>query len=335
MNRMIHTTHCLRLYGFMLFGLFLVAGAVGQEEIQPWEVIVCNPLLSSLEMDSTWAAAQAIGVKGIELNVSSDLICNNLFVGKETPFKMDTPENAKKVGEEARAHGLWTPVLCAPIRLDAKNFNVVTPEWAKTLIANAPLAGVKVIYFPITTGEYTKPSIADDMFIQKTSDLLKDLVEQGKKSQVHIAFENLSVYWNRPEIALKVLEKYAPGELGICLDPINLYWFGHPLTHVYEITRQYIPRAVHFHVKNVAHPKDKQEVVREPGWQYGEDSVSVDKGDLEFKKILGWLHNSGYRGSISIEDDSLGHVAKEQRVAVLQEDVQYLRDIVQPWRNKQ
>ena len=114
-----------------------------------WEVILCNPLLHSLEMESTWAAAKAVGVKGIEISVGSDLACSRLFIGKKTPYRLDTPEHAAEIREDACANGLETPVLCARIQLNVQSEAPHAPAWAKKLIEMAPHVGAKIIYFPI------------------------------------------------------------------------------------------------------------------------------------------------------------------------------------------
>ncbi len=316
---------------FFLTGWMILMNAsltfADAQETKRWEVIVCNPLLQGLEMESTWAAAQAAGVKGIEINVYSDLSCSSLVVGKDRPFRMDTPENAKKMSAEAKAHGLLTPVICAPVQLDTISENATAPDWAKTLLQNAPYAGAKLVYFPIVTGP-TKSDLEDNVFIERTTALLKNLSSCSKESGVAVAFENLSIYWNRPEIARPVLNAFQSGQVGLCLDPINFYWFGHPRSKVYEIVKEFIPRALHFHVKNVRHPEDQREAHRMPGWDYGKNSVPAAEGDLDFKKILGWLHESGYQGYISIEDDSLGHYPVEKRLEILRQDVEYLRAII-------
>ena len=314
----------------MVSALLVTGGceATGEDANGAWEVITCNPLLRSLEMESTWAAAKAVGVKGIEIAVDSDLSCSRLMEGSDAPYRLDTPENAKALRKAAEAHGLKTPIACAPINADFGGGETSAPAWAKTLIENAPDAGVKIIYFPIITGSFGKPSVDDDVFVRQSVSLLKELVAHGKKHGVAVGIENLSVYWNRPEVTRPVLEAFTADELNLCLDPINFYWFGHPRSKIYDIVEEFAPRSMHFHAKNVAHPEGKREVVREPGWQYGKNSVPVAAGDLDFGKLLKMMHKAGYSGYVSIEDDSLGHYETAERVGVLRQDVEHLRGII-------
>lgn len=290
------------------------------------EVIVCNPLLQSINEENTWEAAKAIGIKGLELSVGSDLGCPQLFVEGKTPYTMDTPDHAKQIRNDAQKNGLMTPVVCSGIGIDPSK-KASAPEWALKLIENAPDADVKLIYFPLRVAK-SDGEIDDNAVIQHAIAVLKELVAQGQKHGVEIAIENLQHFWNRPDYLRPVLKTFTPDEFGLCLDPINLYWYGFPRTQVYEFVTEYIPRTKHFHAKNVAHPKDKQEVMRPRGWEYGENSVPVAEGDIDFKAILTQLYKAGYRGYVSIEDDSLDHYPQEKRVDILRQDVQYLRSIV-------
>ncbi|UCF36223.1 MAG: sugar phosphate isomerase/epimerase [Acidobacteriota bacterium] len=303
--------------------------AAAQEGLGRLDVLLCNPLIASLEMGSTWEAAKAVGVSGIEVHVEPDLSCSRLYVGDQTPYRIDNAQNAFKIARDAAEHGLVVPVLVAPLKLDPQEaLNTGAPAWALQLIEFAPAAGASLVYFPIVTDNFTKPTYSDEEFIEAAVFVLNDLVEHARKFPVQVGFENLSVYWNRPEVLRGVLSQFEADELGFCLDPINFYWFGHPRSEVYSIVQEFIPRAYHFHVKNVAHPVDKREVRREPGWQYSQNSVAADQGDLDFEKLIGLLLDANYNGLISIEDDSLGKVEAPQRLEILRSDVEYVRRIV-------
>ncbi|MFB3787779.1 MAG: sugar phosphate isomerase/epimerase family protein [bacterium] len=312
----------------VVLGLGLMVYTGQAVEVQPggMEVIVCNPLLGQVNSENSWEAAKAIGVKGFELNAGSDLVCSSVFVNGKTPYRLDTPENAAKILTDAQAQGLVTPVICAGIQLQLGE-KPAAPAWARKLIENAPRAGVDLIYFPLSFGRSASPDNVQPN-VDHAIAVLKELTAHGKQHGVAVCIENLQHYWNRPDYLRPVLKAFAPDEFNLCLDPINLYWYGYPRAQVYEYVTEYIPRARHFHVKNVAHPEDQREVQREPGWEYGKNSVPAAEGDLDFKRILAELHKAGYKGYVSIEDDSLGHFPKEKRPDVLRQDVEYLRGII-------
>ncbi len=289
-----------------------------------WEVILCNPLIGSLEIDSTWEAAKAVGVKGIEIHVSSDLSCSRLTAGGETPYSFDTSKNAGKIQADAKKYDLQTPVICAPLRFDPDKDDSENLKWAKTLIENAPAAGAHLVYFPLGA-----PRTMDDKaFLKRALAVLKELTAHGKIHGIEITIENLQHFCNRPEIVRPMLKKFSPDEFGLCLDPTNLYWYGYTRPEIYDFVKEYAPRTKHFHAKNVKHPEDQRDVRRKPGWMYGEHSVAVPDGDLDFKKIMNILKKAGFHGYVSIEDDSLGHYKTEERLDVLKKDVHYLRSII-------
>ncbi|RJP27518.1 MAG: sugar phosphate isomerase/epimerase [Candidatus Omnitrophota bacterium] len=299
-----------------------MSALASEAENGEWEVILCNPLMASLEMESTWAAAKAVGVNAIEIHVDSNLSCSRFYIGKETPYSFDSAENARKIKSDGEKNGVRTPVLCAPLRINPEDD--VDLAWAKMLIEHAPLAGANLIYFPMGAAK----KMDAEPFVQRSIPALKELIAHGKQHGVAITIENLQHYTNRPDILRPLLSTLSPDEFGLCLDPINLYWYGFPRAQVYEFVKEYAPRTKHFHAKNVNHPADQREAQREPGWKYGEHSVAVADGDLDFKKILVMLKEAGFQGYVSIEDDSLGHHPKEERVDVLKRDVQYLRSII-------
>ncbi len=312
------------LLGFLVL---IGSGHVAAEESGHWEIIVCNPLLRSLEMESTWDAAKAIGVEALEIAVDSGLKCSRLYVGEKTPYSLESKEDAAKVAEAAREHELRTPVICASLRIAPEGDNKDVIDRAKRLIDTAPVIGCRLIYFPVAIRQSDTP-LTNDLFIKQSVQLLREIGSYGKEKGVTVTIENLQRYWNRPEILAGVFEQVPEDCLGWTLDPTNLYWFGFPRARIYEIIDRFAPRVRYFHAKNVDYPDDIQDKQRDPGYEYIKYSVSVREGDLDFKKILTRVHQAGYVGYIGIEDDSLSHHDREGRVAVLRDDVQYLRSIV-------
>jgi len=309
---------------------FAIGWRQGPDPISRLEVLLCNPLLNQLEMENTWAAARAVGARGIEVHVEPDLSCSNLYLGGETPYRLDTQENAWKLRTDAIRNEIRIPVLVAPIRLDpAEAKTTGAPPWAMTLLENAPHVDAELVYFPIVTDNFLETTISDDEFVEAAVFVLNDLVGQGARHRISVGIENLSVYWNRPEILRQVLGQFDPDELGLCLDPINFYWYGHPRSVVYEMVEEFLPRTIHFHAKNLGYPPDSVETRRTPGWRYGEHAVPVADGDLDFERFIRQLLDSGYEGYISVEDDSLGRVPVEQRLDVLKADVAFLHRVIQ------
>jgi sugar phosphate isomerase/epimerase len=122
-----------------------------------------------------------------------------------------------------------------------------------------------------------------------------------------------------------VLQRVDSPRLGLTLDLGNWYWFGHPLSTVYEIYAKYGPRTVHTHVKSIRYPQELREQQREIGYRYGEYCCPLDEGDLDFARAIRILRENGYDGDLVIEDESLGKFPPEERAGVLRRDVATLR----------
>lgn len=299
-----------------------------------WEVIVCNPLLRQLQLESTWAAAKAIGVGALEIAVDPDLKCYRLYVGKKTPYSLDSLQNALKVAGDAKHHGLRTPVICFPVRLGSKVSDQEYITKAKKLIDVAPVIGCEHIYLPMTASRSKASPMTDEEFTGRAIKILQNVTDYAAGKRVEISIENLSLYLNRAKILRAIFDKVPENRLGLTLDPINLYWYGYPRSKVYEIVQAFAARVRYFHAKNGAYPKELIEKQRTPGYEYGRYSVPVAKGDLDFKRILKMVSKAGYRGYVSIEDDSLPHFQTAKRVEVLKDDVRSLRRIVAELRNE-
>lgn len=318
-----------------LLALSLLGAYLTQEEIiGEYEVILCNSVVKDLGMSNTWEAAKAAGVNGIEVHVNPDLSCPNV-TGGIRPYSFEDRDEASRLGTDAANAGIMIPILVAPIQMNPQEIEEKgAPEWALTLIRNARFAGVQLIYFPVVTENFTKTTIPDEKFIELSVFLLNDLVREGSKNEIAVAFENLSVYWNRPEILRKVLAEFDEGELGICLDPVNFYWYGYPRNQVYDLVREFNQRAWHFHAKNLEYPPREREKQREPGWKYSESTVPVHKGDLDFEQLIGFMLDGGFNGYISIEDDSLGKLDPSNRLDSLKQQIEYLQKIASGYRGR-
>ena len=46
----------------------------------------------------------------------------------------------------------------------------------------------------------------------------------------------------------------ADERFGLTLDAANFYWAGYPLSRIYELVEQFVPRTRHVHCKNIDYP---------------------------------------------------------------------------------
>jgi sugar phosphate isomerase/epimerase len=115
--------------------------------------------------------------------------------------------------------------------------------------------------------------------------------------------------------------------LGLTLDTGNFYWFGHPLSKVYELYEAFAPRVFHTHCKSIKFPPSERQKQRPVGWEYGKYACPIYEGDIDFRRVLKTLIAAGYTGDLCVEDESLGRFPAAERGKILAKEVRYLKDL--------
>ncbi len=289
-------------------------------------ILVCSPYLAMAGEPSIWQAARLAGVEHVELLVDSTLTCPDLLKNPSLACDVKSGPSAEKIKSEAAASGAGIELFVAPLHLKAGMRS--PPDWAVRLLETALSAGSQQVSFPLVTDNFMFPEIPDQDYLDAALSIFSSLVEAAGKSGIRVLFENLSVYLNRPEILGKILNEFTREELGFCLDPVNLCWYGHTGSDVYRIAEDLAPRCTGLHIKNIKYPADKFEKRREPGWRYDELVVPAEKGDLDFDRLISQFSISGFDGYYGIEDDSLNLVAEPYRLEILRSSVDYVKGIL-------
>lgn len=142
---------------------------------------------------------------------------------------------------------------------------------------------------------------------------------------VALGAENHGPVANKQSFLDAMLEMTPSERFGLTLDCGNFYWFGNPLDHVYELVRRYAGRTRHTHVKNIAFPAETRQKQREIGWRYGELCCPLPDGDIDLKRVVATLAKAGYKGALSIEDESLGRFSREDAARELKRDAEHLK----------
>lgn len=302
------------------------------ESINPVEnpdpvVLICSPYLALTGETSIWKAARLAGVNSVELLVDPDLTCPDLKENNSLTCSVRTRTAAGQMNREAADNGVSIELFVAPLRL--KTGMKSAPAWAETLLGIACSAGAQHVSFPLVTDNFMAPEIPDQDYLDSAFNIFSSLIKAAGETGIHVLFENLSVYLNRPEILHRILDRF-PGEaLGFCLDPVNLCWYGHPRSEVFRITEALASRATGLHIKNIRYPPDKVESRREPGWLYDELVVPAEKGDLDFAYLVKQFKASGFTGYYGIEDDSLNLVPEPERIKILCSSVAFVKRILE------
>jgi sugar phosphate isomerase/epimerase len=289
-----------------------------------WGVGIRDVYLPGLREPSVWAAAKAIGVRRLEVVVDKALTCPGLFEDGAKPYRIDTPENRRILMKALADHEMAISCFCAGIGGGGDGPARDSVQWITQVAEAASDMKVPIVMIPLGYG-----AKSDDQFVQQSIELLRLLAPVAKRTGVQLAIENLGKYLNRREVVLPILKAVPTGQIGLANDIANMYWFGHPVDMLYDLAKDVAPYVKYVHVKSIKYPADKRDVQRPPGWEYGRYAEPVRTGDIDFKRIIGIYAAGGFKGDLTIEDDSLGKFDADGKRKVLIDDVKLLREIIE------
>lgn len=164
--------------------------------------------------------------------------------------------------------------------------------------------------------------------IRVFADAMARVLDATSDSKVDMGIENHGYQGNRPDFIDAVLSTVGSSRVGLTIDTGNFYWFGHPLSRVYEIIEQFAPYCKHTHGKNIKYPPEMREIQREVGLEYGKYCVPLWEGDVDHKRVVEILKAAGYDRDLCLEDESLGRWQGDERRAVMKRDADYFKAIV-------
>ena len=196
-------------------------------------------------------------------------------------------------------------------------------DWAARVVRAAATLGVPVVRFdPWTVKRDLPPASVLENFVRRAHALLKETADTG----VDLAMENHGHLFNDPEMVDAVLAALPGERFGLALDTGNFYWWGFPASAVYELIERYAPRTKHTHIKNICYPPELAERRREIGFEYKQYCGPLGTGNLHLNRIVDLLRRGGYQRDLCIEDESLAKAPEADRLNILRQDVQALRD---------
>ena len=269
---------------------------------------------------STLAGLRDLGVHSCELAVNR----NGRFRSLVSDAELDVgrPADRQRLANEAAEGGVRIQAL-----LCAQDFN--GPERAAHLayvvntVETAAVVGAVAVRVDIyMTGQGDLPlSERVDIYVQG----LREVLAATPVCGVALGVENHGPQGNDEAWMRGVMAALPEARIGLTLDVGNWYWYGYPLSHVYDIYREFGSRVKHTHVKNINYPPEMQEKQREIGYKYGEYCCPLDEGNLDMARVVSILRECGYDGDLVIEDESVGKYPPEERPRILHRDVACLR----------
>jgi len=306
-----------------VFWVLATAAFVADAAETKWDVGCRDTHLRGVGAPDVWSAADAIGVSQIEVNVNGKMKCTQLFEDSAAPYSLGTPEERKELKAKLAEKKKTICAFCAGYSYGKNPSDEEGIKWLGQVAEAARDLGVPVVMVPLPGAAGMK----DEEYIERSKKFLGALVPIAEQTGVQFAMENLQRFNNRREVLEPILKSLPPNRVGLAHDITNMYWYGHPLDKVYGLAEAFAPYVRYVHAKNERYPDDKKNVQREPGWEYGKYATSIREGDIDFRRILQTYAKAGYRGVVTIEDDSLGHHDEAGKKKVLMDDVKFLREI--------
>lgn len=280
-------------------------------------VVSCRDVyLKDTGKPDCWEALKFLGVDAIEMDVKEDLMCPAML-HPEKKYSL-AAEGLGLLADDLAAAGVTITAFCMHNHLDERLEEEVA--WTRKVAAAAQRLKVGVIRIDVVP---RKTPI--DQFMPVAITACRRLCEVAAGAGLRLGVENHGKWTNDPKVLDQLFEGVGSDRLGLTMDPMNFYWFGHPLDDVYRLCEKFAPRAFHTHCKNLRYPEDKRNVRREMGWQYKECAAPVFDGDLDFRRIAGILRKAGYHGDLCLENESLRRFPPDEQPGVLKRELDFLK----------
>lgn len=284
-----------------------------------WPVGCRDAMLPTTGQSDCWAAVQAIQADVIEAVIDEEMHFTNLF-HPMVQYSAADDEGIEQLADALQASQCKIAALCMANKFAARpkeeiDWCVKAANAAKTL--GTPAIRIDVVPHGMERGE----------FLQLAIRTLSTVIERTESTGVKFAIENHGNTSNDPDFLTPLFEGVGSDRLGLTLDTANFYWFGHPLSRVYEIYEQFAPRAFHTHCKSINYPTDQEDVQRPMGWEYGKYHGPIDEGDIDFTRVLKILRDANYTGTLCVENESLRPLSGEEATSILAREIEFLRGL--------
>lgn len=287
---------------------------------QAWPIACRDAHLAETGEKDAWVAMDAISVEGVEVTVTLEGKCPGLF-GREGGYAIATDADLAVLRDDLARHNKKITAFCLHNSFDQR------PEEELKCIAMTARAAA-ALGTPAIRIDVVPHQIKDEeQFLKFSIDMGKRIIETTQDTAVRFGVENHGGTTNKPEFLRRLFGGIGSKRYGSTLDTANFYWFGHPLSKLYEIYEEFAPWVCHTHCKSIKYPESERQKQRPIGWEYGRYCCPIYEGDIDFERIARILRKAGYTGDLCIEDESLGHFPKGQRGQILKREAELLRQV--------
>jgi sugar phosphate isomerase/epimerase len=313
-RRFLVDTGCLSVGVLAATGLNHAALAA---ERPAWLATCRDAILRTTGQGDCWSALRAVGAEGVEVEVTPELALPSLF----HPTAKYTVANAagiEQLAADAKTAGQSLTAFCMHNQFEQRpDFEV---ENCRRLAEAAKTLGIPTIRIDFIPAKLSRAE-----FLKQSTATLKKIMAATEPTGVTFAVENHSNTTNDPVFLAALLDGVGSKRLGVTLDVGNFYWFGHPLSKVYELCEQFAPRVFHTHCKNIRYPEAEREKRRPMGWEYGRYARAIYDGDIDYGRVAAILTKVGYRNDLCIENEFLGQLPPAKATEMLAKEIQLLK----------
>ncbi len=281
---------------------------------------VRDVMLPKAEMTDCWKAAQSVGAESLELTIQDDLSLAALF-HPEKKYSLATPEDVQVLAADVKAAGLRVGGFCMANRFEERpDFEL---QWCAKVAQGAAALGCKAVRIDIRASKRPTPELVEVVLVP----LLKKLMAQTEATGVSFGIENHGRVTNDPDVLQALFDGVGSPRLGLTLDTGNFYWFGHPLSKLYQLYERFAPRVVHTHCKSIQYPEELREQQRTMGLEYAKRCCPIDQGDIDFRRVVSILKQAGYANDLCIENESLKRFPEEERGPIVAREIAHLKSL--------
>ncbi|MHC4442628.1 MAG: sugar phosphate isomerase/epimerase family protein [Planctomycetota bacterium] len=291
---------------------------------RPKRMIACRDAnLKELGESNIFSAMDSIGVEGVEVTVGMDGSCPVLF-SPDAKYSIADTEGVKELGGALRKYKKKIAAFCLHNRFDEGVDKEIALS-VKTAGAAVTL-GVPAIRIDLVPRRLQGK---EDEFVEFAIQTGRRLVKETKDTPIRFGVENHGGTTNRPDFLRKLFKGVGSQRFGLTLDTANFYWFGHPLSKLYEIYSEFAPWVCHTHCKSINYPSAEREKKRPMGWEYAKYACPIYEGDIDFKRVLAILDKHEYTGDLCIENECIRRLPQEQRGPILKRESAFLRKLTE------
>ena len=293
--------------------------AMAGQSQESWPAACVDRILKHLGHQDCWTALQTVGADGVEVEVAADLSLPSLF-HPTVKYSLATPADVERFADDAKTAGQQITAFCVHNRFAEQP--EVEIKLCGELARAAQTLKVPVIRIDLLQGKLERPD-----FFKLCVQSLEKILAATEQTGVKFGIENHYTTTNDPAFLDALFDAVESKRLGLTLDFGNFYWFGHPLSKVYELCEAYAPRVFHTHCKNIRYPAEQREKQRPMGWEYKQYARPIDQGDLDYSRIAAILRKAGYDHDLCIENEFLGSAAPAKAADTLTREIQFLKRI--------